>query len=485
MVGPATPEDETWFKSASWPRASGCNLTGAELANQNNRRCSNICSNTACRLGGFSVRMLQAAAQVGGFTFTLDAMPSLDKAGNIATNPDLISHTYTAKNSLKPNGPCDLWVSPFFITKSRLQLNFSFSAPIIPAHLQLVRRSVTQQLAVVDSPVIEGFQFYTTKVFSIWVWVILLVLYLFTRIMIYILELNRAGGETWVAYRKYKFISVPKIAIQVATHTYKQHRNMSAHIAGLFVIFMCVIAILYEAKMTDVLLTSHRHSEHKITNAEQCLVKDACCYSVELFDSILSDADARYRGMLKPIYGGEKQLWQEVASGNCLAGLTTSMRLAKAYRSNAALCGSLEAIPSTNGLLSHFEAVPFTSAWAVNQNSPNAQNIINLVNKGLGGMYGYSQADRSFSIFGIYNQYFEKTSTCVTEQLASQIKSSEMALPVATFAIPILIIFLMLLCSFFVACCRCLPKELSVDDSGDEHEQEAYLLEDGEESISS
>jgi hypothetical protein len=218
---------------------------------------------------------------------------------------------------------------------------------------------------------------------------------------------------------------------------------MAASIVCLFTVFTCIIALIYEAKMTDVLLTSHRHAGHKISNAEQCLTKDACCYSVELFEGILADADARYKGMLKPIYGGEKQLWQEVTSGNCLAGLTTNMRLARAYRSNVTLCGVLEPLPSSNGLFSNFEAVPLSAAWAVNQESPNATEILKLVNKGLGGMYGYAEADRTRSILAIYNQYFEKTANCVSEELKTKTKASDIALPVAAFAIPFIIIFSM------------------------------------------
>lgn len=475
MIGPLTPEDEAWFKSPT-----GCNLLGAELGNANNRQCSNICSNTACKVGGFQISALQTAAKLGGFTFTLDAMPATDKDGNIATTAEAITQTYTALKHLKPSGPCDLWVSPFFMTTSRLRLGFQFAAPLAPAHLQLVRTTVKQQLAVDQSPVLEGFKLYTVKVFTGWVWLALLGLYLLTRIMIYILEIRAAGGETWT--RLAGPIYVPKKFLQVLLHVHTDKRKMSAYLLCLFTLFLFVVALIYEAKMTDVLLTSHRNSKHKIENEEQCLTRDSCCYSVELFDNILSDADVRYKGMLKLVPGGEKQLWEQVKSGTCLAGLTTSTRLAKAYRSDVGLCGALEPVPSGNGLFSNFEAVPLNTAFALNQAAPNAQNILKLVNKGLGESYSYAYANRGNSILGNYNQYFQKTSTCAEEQTLAQAKTSEQALSVGTFVIPIIILVFIMLLTFFCNFCRCLARPVE-DDIPDEDEEEEYgaLAEDEDE----
>jgi len=470
MVGPLTPADEAYFSGS----AGGCNLTGAELGNANNRRCSNICSNAACKLGGFQVRMLQVAAELGGFTFTLDAMPAMDAAGNIATNGGSISHTKTAFAHLKPSGPCDLWVSPFFITKARMQLGLTFSAPISQASFQLVRTTVKQQLEVEQSPILGGFQLYTTKVFSCRVWILMYCLYLFTRIMIYILELESAGVETWL--HLCGPIYLPQLASRVALHVHTPQRRMSAYILNMLLCFSFIVALIYEAKMTDVLLTGHKSGEYKITSEEQCLVQDACCYSVELFDSVLSGADVRYTGKLRYVMGGEKKLWEEVTSGSCLAGLTTSTRLAKAFRTNGDLCGAIEPVPAITGLFSNFQAVPSSVAWAVRQDAPNAQNILIAANKGLAGAYGYAEVDRMRSIFGIYNQYYEKSSACVEQVALAHSKTSDMALSVSTFAIPFFLVTVMLCSAFIVSFSQSLPKSI-VSDGEDSDEYELGLLE--------
>lgn len=473
MVGPLSPADQAYFSTGG-----PCDITGAETGNANNRRCPNICNSDSCKLGGFQIRMLQIAAEKGGFTFTLDAVPARDKNGDLVSAGSGISQTHIALAELKPSGTCDLWVSPFFITKSRMEAGLAYSLPLIPAYMELVRTTSKQMLSVEESPIIAGFQLYTTNVFAPSVWICFGLLYLLVRALIYMLELSRAGEETWIPLCGGP-IYVPRIGMQVLFHIHAERRHMSKYILSSFLMFTFIFALIYEAKMTDVLLTSHKDATSAFNNEEQCLVQDQCCFSVEIFRSLLEEADPRYTGKLRYVAGGEKMLWQEVSAGTCMAGLSTNMRLAKAYRTDGSLCGAIEPVPASTGLFANFQAVPMAYGYATRSDAGNKQQVLDIVNKGLAAAYTYAMADVSTSVFGVYQSHFAKSEACVEQEANVKRTTSEEPLPMAAFGIPFVLMLFSLCCIFWCTCCRCINLSSKFDQDAEEGGAESVSLSRG------
>lgn len=259
---------------------------------------------------------------------------------------------------------------------------------------------------------------------------------------------------------------------------------MSKYILGIWLLFICIIALVYEAKMTDVLLTSRHLDLSGLSNIEQCQEQNACCYSVGIIEKLLVEADRRYEGKLRQVVGSEKFLWDEVISGRCKAGLSSSMRVSMALRHNGMLCGEIETVPATAGLLANFMAVPFSDAFAVRKDASTAQSTLDIVNAGLGKTYSYAETNEQQSGFGIYKAHFAKSDDCIVREDFLKSSVSDHPLPVQAFIIPMAWVTFLVTVVFCCTVFRCMPKGLPGSRLSDSDDAEMAIEgEDIEEAV--
>eukprot|EP00930_Biecheleria_cincta_P045201 TRINITY_DN31161_c0_g1_i1.p1 TRINITY_DN31161_c0_g1~~TRINITY_DN31161_c0_g1_i1.p1 ORF type:complete len:572 (-),score=77.42 TRINITY_DN31161_c0_g1_i1:44-1759(-) len=461
FVGPATDEDATFFglqiadnnaSSNSQPNVT-CPLAGLETDKPaNNRHCSHICGlvdgQQSCRLKGFLVDVIMGMAKAGNFDFVLDAMPFEAVSGK----PSLMQ---TVLAALKPSGPCDLWVSPLTMTAARSK-DLDFSMPIVDYHVSLVRKPPTKTNSVESDPIIEGWQVYTTKIFSPWVWAALFGLYCLSRLLVFCAEkVSAPEDQRWARVPVLPF-PVPHLLLLVCFGVHRSTRKTSLAVVSIGSVITIIVIILYEAKVTEVLLSEKTTGPQAFQKMEDCGISGTCCYSVQLFrDMLVHAAGTAYANTMKYIEGGDAEMFKLLSDGTCRAAVTSDLSYFSATKRDRQLCSTAQLVPQDQaGLAFDLAYIPKHSAFAVRRGFGQGTDILLKANIGMSKMYS-GRHGGTLSFQEIFSSHFAPNADCAAQMMQSLAEEEDRPISLMQLLLPLVsVASFMILIFCFAQCCN-------------------------------